>query len=67
MSILLSVRNSRFHCGMQEKYEQVMIDGREKAGVGEIMLIKTQIQKERDRAVDEKVCRGWGVLSHPPN
>ena len=33
-----------------------MIDGREKAGVGEIMLIKTQMQKERDRAMDDKVC-----------
>jgi len=61
------IHNSRFHCGTQEKYEQVMIDGREKAGVGEIMMIKTQIQKERDRALDEKVCMGWGVLLHLPN
>ena len=33
------------------------MDGREKAGLSEIMMIKTQIQKERDRALDDKVCQ----------
>lgn len=33
----------------------MILDGREKAGLGEIMLIKTQMQRERDKALDDKV------------
>ncbi|XP_067948226.1 centriole and centriolar satellite protein ofd1-like isoform X2 [Watersipora subatra] len=57
----LEMTKERLHCLtkeyhlLQEKYEQTIIDGKEKAGVGEIMLIKTHMQKERDKALDEKV------------
>ena len=44
-----------FFVAIQENYEHYMIASREKSGVKEMMMIKTQMQKERDKALQDKV------------
>ena len=54
-----------FFVAFQEKYEHLMIASKEKSGVEEMMMIKTQMQKERDKALDDKVILWWENLLTP--